>query len=127
MARPELPWYDASGVAVALAFLWFMPWRAVDLGFLPREMLADFGTDMVQSGQHIGGLAWLTLALAVGFGVAGWLRHRLLAAMLAGAGALIGMLLVAQVGDDMRWGLAATTIVFALAAAWQGRTHIRAR
>jgi len=117
----------SAGIAIVLAILWFMPWRAVDLGFLPREMLADFGTDLVQSGQHIGGLAWLMLALAIGFGIAGWLRQRLLAAMLAGAGALIGMVFVASVGSDMRWGLAATTIVFALAAAWQGRTHVRAR
>ncbi len=91
----------ATLLGVSGVLLWFMPLLNVEF----------MGQQMYQSGQHIGGIAYLLLLAAVAYAVLSWMQQhvpRIIASALATA--ICGMFLL-QAGSGAAWGLYALLLV----------------
>lgn len=80
----------------AILILWFMPFGYVNF----------MGITMSQSGQDIGGIAYLLLVAGIAIATLSWKEEYQLSLMVAGAGLLVCLLFVASYGFSSSWGLA---------------------
>lgn len=77
-------------------FLWFSPW--VSLG-------EYMGVSAHQTGQHIGGIAYLLLFSSFMYAALSWLEQYRLTLVAAGASTTICCLFTTQAGSSVAWGL----------------------
>lgn len=91
--------------------LWFTPWTEWTQDFMGRQ------TVVFQSGQHIGGLAYLVLLAAGGYAWSAWNVRRQLQLVAAGGWLLVVLLYVVQ-GMTPAWGLYGL-LVTACAGLWR--------
>lgn len=85
------------------AFLWFMPLANIEF----------MDMNVHQSGNHIGGIAYLLLLASLAYSVLSWLgQHipRIIAASLAVA---ISLLFLVQAADSAAWGLRGLFVISA--------------
>jgi len=103
-------------LGVAALLLWFMPLVHLHLGGDFEEMMPG-GVNLVQSGQNIGGMAYLMLAAAVAIAYFSWSASRIPLLIAAGLGLLVAILLGFQAGANMAWGLIGLISVFSASGA----------
>ncbi len=84
-----------SLTGVAGMLLWFMP--LVHLNWM--------GVDAYQTGQHIGGIAWLLLFAHFAYAVLSWMRQHVPRIIAAAVALAISLLFLAQAGEAAAWGL----------------------
>lgn len=82
-------------------FFWYAPWVYLDFG--NSGMFG--GMQMVQSGQHIGGVAYLLLFASIAISVLSWMEQHVPQMIAAGVCCLLCLLFVAQAGTKIGWGL----------------------
>lgn len=92
-----------AALGVAGALLWFMP-----LGHV-----SPFGFELYQTGQHIGGIAYLLLLSCALSAVFAWTASPIPHLMAAVVSCLICGLLVLSYADGTAWGLVGLCIVAA--------------
>lgn len=85
-------------------FVWFLPFAYVDF----------MGQTFVQSGQHIGGIAYLMLLAFAAYAVLSWLELHGPRMIGAGAALAVALLFLAQAGGSAAWGLYVAIVVSAL-------------
>lgn len=83
----------------AIIILWFMPFGYVNF----------MGYEMYQTGEHIGGMSYLLLVAGIAIAVLSWKEQHQLCLIVAGAGLLICLILLASFGTSIAWGLTALT------------------
>jgi H+/Cl- antiporter ClcA len=110
--KPELEArlkYTGIIACLALLLFWFAPWVEWD-----EPQMFGSGTDTIyQSGEHIGGRAYLILLAALAQAGFGWFRHYGIAALVSLFGlALCGLYLI-DVWHGLRYGLSCLTGIFA--------------
>lgn len=96
-------------LGVVAVVLWFMPWGYVHIQFMG-------GIDMIQSGSHIGGGAYLILLGSFAYSVLSWMElhfPRLIASSLS---LLLSMVFLFGFGINVAWGLIALTLSVGISA-----------
>jgi hypothetical protein len=91
--------------------LWFMPFVYVEF----------MGMKAHQTGQHIGGIAYLLLISSIAYAVLSWLEQhtpRIIASIVATA---ICLLFAVQAGASIAWGLLGLMIISAMGVALAAR------
>jgi hypothetical protein len=76
--------------------LWFMP--LVNVEFMGQEAF--------QTGQHIGGIAYLLLLTSLSYATLSWLEQHVPRIIASGVGIAICVLFMVQAGSATAWGLA---------------------
>lgn len=79
----------------AILILWFMPFGYIDF----------MGMNMYQTGQNIGGISYLLLVAGVAIAVLSWKEQDQLCLIVAIAGLLVSLLILASFGTSVAWGL----------------------
>lgn len=82
-------------LGVAGTLLWFMP-------FVHLQWM---GTNAYQTGQHIGGIAWLLLFACFAYAVLSWMGQHVPRIIAAAVALAISLLFLAQVGEAAGGGL----------------------
>lgn len=76
------------------------------LWFTPFVYVEFMGVDAYQSGQHIGGIAYLLLLASIAYAALSWVEQYQLAIVAAGVAVGICALFAVQAGTSIGWGLA---------------------
>lgn len=74
--------------------LWFTPFAYVEF----------MGMSAYQSGQHVGGIAYLLLLASIGYAVLSWVEQYQLAVVSAGVATGICALFALRAGSSIAWG-----------------------
>lgn len=82
-------------LGVAGVVLWFMP--LIELSWMGRAAY--------QTGQHIGGIAWLLLFSSFAYAVLSWLEQHVPRIIAASVALAISLLILAQAGEAAASGL----------------------
>lgn len=88
--------------------------------FTPFVYVEFMGVDAYQSGQHIGGIAYLLLLASIAYAALSWIEQYQLAVVAASVATGVCALFAVQAGTSIGWGLAillilsVRSIVFAL-------------
>lgn len=96
---------DKKMVAVLLGIagviLWFMPFANIEF----------MGFKAYQTGQHIGGIAYLLLLASIAYAALSWMQQSQLAVIAAAVATGVCLLFAVQVGASIAWGLILLLIV----------------
>lgn len=85
----------ATLLGVSGVLLWFMPLLNVEF----------MGQQMYQTGQHIGGIAYLILLAALAYAVLSWMQLHVPRIIASGLATAICGLFLLQAGSGAAWGL----------------------
>jgi hypothetical protein len=94
----------ASGLGIVTMWLWFMPWVILGDGSSSEFYF-------YQSGQHIGGVAYLLLGFGTAYAFFSWLDVRGGRILVSLGGLLIALGYLVQVGRGVAWGLLGLCLV----------------
>lgn len=92
-------------IGVAGVILWFMPFAAWEQEFMGQNMM------MNQSGQHIGGIAYLLLLAAGGYAYWSWVQQHQLRIVAAAVMLGVSVLFAVRAGTSTAWGLIGLLLV----------------
>jgi len=92
-------------IGVAGMFLWFMPFASWTEKFMSEP------TRLFQTGQHIGGIAYLLLFSMFTYSVFSWLKLHPLRILAGALSLLICLIFFVQIGSKIGWGLIALILV----------------
>jgi len=95
-------------LGVAGIFLWFMPFASWTMEFM------GVSSTFFQSGQHIGGIAYLLLFSMFTYSVLSWFKLHQLRIITGALSLLICILFFAQIGSNVGWGLIGLTLISVL-------------
>jgi len=95
-------------VGVAGIFLWFMPFVSWTGEFM------GVSRTLFQTGQHIGGIAYLLLFSMFAYSVLSWFKLHQLRIITGALSLLICLLFFAQIGSNIGWGLIGLILISAL-------------
>lgn len=90
-------------LGVAGMLLWFMPLAYVEFGHMTAH----------QTGNSIGGIAYLLLFASLAYTVLSWMEQHVPRIIAASLGLVICLMFLAQAGSSVAWGLVALIIVHA--------------
>lgn len=94
----------ASGLGILTMWLWYMPW--IMLGNDDQS-----GFYVYQSGQHIGGTAYLLLGLGAGYSYFTWKEVKGGRILVSLSGLLISLGYLSMAGKSAGWGLLGLCLV----------------
>lgn len=90
-------------LGVSAIILWFMPLAYVDMQGFGGGMFE--GMQMYQTGQHIGGIAYLLLVSSALYIFGAWNANNQIMIIAAAISLGISMLFLVQAGSSAAWGL----------------------
>lgn len=79
--------------------------------FTPFVYVEFMGVDAYQSGQHIGGIAYLLLLASIAYAALSWIEQYQLAVVAASVATGVCTLFAVQAGTSIGWGLAILLIL----------------
>ena len=97
-------------LAVASVFFWYQPFNSVSNDLFGN----DFGgAAMYQSGEHIGGMAYLMLIVPLVFAYFSWVKNQQIQFIAAGAQLLLCALFILPrlMAGNVRFGIVALTVL----------------
>lgn len=97
-------------LCVASLLFWFQPFNSVSFG--SYDMLNIYGYQMYQSGEHLGGMAYLMLIAPVAFGYFSWKEEDQLKLISAGTQLLLCKiyLLPRLFAGNLKYGIVMLTV-----------------